>query len=417
LGKLIGKKEGITSIAVTHRAIIKIRMAKLRKRNINLDVKKPNLHKYQLIILPNLHPTKNIKKFLSVVNFANFTEGKDTRMKRLIAVVIIVLSVKAAAFAQQGLQPTIAAMRWGADYKLHVKLANDSDYVVDVRGLYHTGKDLFIDTTNNSATYYPVTLDKEFVDYIKSKRIYNDESKADSLTQPSYKTLWSALHGNLGGGYIHFINCMVYALESQNLRLTDPILMRPVTKWKPKPMTQSYKRTRKWTYYYPNTQQLAHKEYKLRKKAGDLKDLQGVPQPFIDLFLSTNQSDYDKMVANRRMREVAQIDLVKLLLGAKYLGEDQIRYISSRVLIAVLKYNVNTMPSVIIFDDYNAAVALSLGVDGYKIEKIVYSDGEVVTGSELEGRTELIEALIKRINEANDRVFRKKLQLYYQRKK
>lgn len=338
-------------------------------------------------------------------------------MKRLISVVIIILTAIAIAYAQHGLQPTISAMRWGADYKLHVKLANDSDYVVDVRGLYHTGKDLFIDTTDNSATYYPVTLDKEFVDYIKSKRIYNDESSTDSLTQTSYKTLWSALHGNIGGGYIHFINCMVYALESQNLRLSDPILMRPATKWKPKPMTQSYKRTRKWTYYYPNTQQLALKEYKLRKREGDLKDLQGVPQPFIDLFLSTSQSDYDRMVANRGMREVAQIDLVKLLLGAKYLGEDQIRYISSRVLIAVMKYNVNTMPSVIIFDDYNAAVALSLGVNGYKIEKIVYSDGEVVSGSELEGRTELIEALIKRINEANERVFRKKLQIYYQKKK
>jgi hypothetical protein len=321
------------------------------------------------------------------------------------------------AFAQQGLQPTIAAMRWGADYNLHVRLANDSDYVVDVRGLYHTGKDLFIDTTDNSATYYPVTLDREFVDYIKSKRIYSDDPKADSARQTSYKTLWSALNANLGGGYIHFINCMIYALESQNLRLTDPILMRPSTKWKPKPMTSTYKRTRKWTYYFPNTQQLAHKEYKVRKREGDLRDLQGVPQPFIDLFLATSQADYEKMLANRRMREVAQIDLVKLLLGAKYLGEDQIRYISSRVLIAVMKYNVNTMPSVIIFDDYNAAVALSLGVNGYKIEKIVYSDGEVVSGSELEGRTELIEALIKRINEANERVFRKKLQLYYQRKK
>ncbi|MEW5847117.1 MAG: hypothetical protein AB1777_12745 [Bacteroidota bacterium] len=337
-------------------------------------------------------------------------------MKRLISVVIIAL-ITFNAFAQQGLQPTIAAMRWGADYKLHVRLANDSDYVVDVRGLYHTGRDLFIDTTDNSATYYPVTLDKEFVDYIKSKRIYSDDPKADSARQTSYKTLWSALNANLGGGYIHFINCMVYALESQNLRLTDPILMRPSTKWKPKPMTSTYKRTRKWAYYYPNTQQLAHKEYKIRKREGDLKDLQGVPQSFIDLFLTTSQTDYEKMLANRRMREVAQIDLVKLLLGAKYLGEDQIRYISSRVLIAVMKYNVNTMPSVIIFDDYNAAVALSLGVNGYKIEKIVYSDGEVVSGSELEGRTELIEALIKRINEANERVFRKKLQLYYQKKK
>ncbi len=117
------------------------------------------------------------------------------------------------------------------------------------------------------------------------------------------------------------------------------------------------------------------------------------------------------------MREVAKIDLVRLLLGAKYLAEDQIRYISSRVLMAFLKYNVNTMPSVIIFDDYNAAVALSLDFDGYKIDKIIYSDGEVISGTELEGRTQLIEALIKRINEANERVFRKNFQLYYHKKR
>ena len=31
-------------------------------------------------------------------------------------------------------------------------------YVMDVKGLYHTGKNLFIDTTDKSTTYYPVTL-------------------------------------------------------------------------------------------------------------------------------------------------------------------------------------------------------------------------------------------------------------------
>lgn len=341
---------------------------------------------------------------------------KPVRKTRVLLTFLIYLLFIASnwANAQQGLQPTITGMRWGADYKLHVKLANDSDYVVDVRGLYHTGKNLFVDTTDNAATYYPVNLDREFVDYIKGKRIY-DNAQSDSTSKQSYKTLWAALNGNLGGGYIHFINCLVYALESQNLRLTDPILTRPVTKWKPKPTTPSYRRTRKWTFYVPVDQKLAHNEYKKRLRANDLKNLQGVPQSFIDLFLNTSQTEYDDMVRMRMNHKVAQIDLVKLLLGAKYLGEDQIRYISSRVLIAVMKYGINAMPSVIIFDDYNAAVALSLGMDGYKIEKIVYSDGEEVSGTELEGRTELIEALIKRINEANKRVFRTKLQLYYQK--
>ncbi|HPD95109.1 MAG: hypothetical protein H6537_07335 [Bacteroidales bacterium] len=336
------------------------------------------------------------------------------KAKLLTAILIIV-----APFAfSQGLQPTISAMKWGADYNLHIKLGNDSAYVVDVRGLYHTGKNVFIDTTDNSTTYYPVTLDREFVDYIKSKKLDSpEEQKNDTAKTINLKTLWSALNESLGGGYIHFINCLVYSMESQSLNLNDPIFKRPVTKWKPKPITQSYKRTRKWEYYFPNTQQLAQKEYKLRKKENDLRDLQGVPARFIDLFLNTSQSNYEKLVKEKKNNMVAQIDLVRILLGAKYLGEDQIRHIRSRVISAVMRYNVNTLPSIIIFDDYNAAVALSLDMNGYKIDRIVYSDGEVVSGDELKGRTELIENLIKTINEANERVFRKKLQLYYQKKR
>lgn len=319
--------------------------------------------------------------------------------------------------SQNELQPTITAMKWGIDYKLHVRLANDSAYVVDVKGLYHTGKDLFIDTTNNSATYYPVTLDKEFVDYIKSKKIDTSDSlsQADSNHTTSYKTLWSALHYNLGGGYIHFVNCLIYSLESQNLKLSDPIFRRPTTKWKPSPVTQSYKRTRKWGYFYPDNQKLAQKEYRLRLNENDMKDLQGVPVQFINLFLSTSEKQYESMIRQQKNREVAQIDLVRLLLGARYLNDDQIRHISNRVISAVLKYNVNTLPSIIIFDDYNAAVALTLDMNGYRIDRIVYSDGEVISGKELEGRTAIIDGLIKNINEANERVFQKKLQLYYQK--
>ncbi|BDX37458.1 hypothetical protein CYCD_08130 [Tenuifilaceae bacterium CYCD] len=309
-------------------------------------------------------------------------------------------------------------MRWGSDYKLHVKLSNDSAFVMDVKGLYHTGKNLFIDSTDKSATYYPVSLDKEFIDYIKNKKIeeQGDTVKTDSL-KTSYKTLWSATHTNIGGSYIHFVNCLVYSLESQQLKLTDPIFKRPITDWKPNPMTDTYKRTHKWEYYYPSTQRLAKKEYKQRLKENDLRDLQGVPSRFIELFLETSQSEYEKLISNRKANLVAQIDLVRLLLGSKYLGEDQIRHISGKILAAVVKYNINTMPSVIIFDDYNAAVAMSLGSKGYEIDYIVYSDGETVSGADLAGRTAMIEGLIKNINEANDRVFRKRLQIYYQKVK
>lgn len=335
-------------------------------------------------------------------------------MKRL-GVLILLTSAAVSGLAQQALQPTISAMRWGADYKLHIKMANDSAYVVDVKGLYHTGKNIFTDSTT---TYYPVTLDKEFVDYIKNKKIEEPDSisKLDS-TKISYKTLWSATHTHIGGGYIHFVNCLIYSLESQQLKLTEPIFKRPSTGWKPKPMTKTYKRTRKWEYYYPSNQRLAQREYQLRRKENDLKDLQGVPSRFIRLFLETTEPEYKRMIRENQSQQVTQIDLVRLLLGAKYFGEGQIRHIGARVYSAILKYNVNTLPSIIIFDDFNAAVAMSLNTAGYNIEYIVYSDGEIVPGDELSGRTQMIEGLVKNINEANERVFRKRLQIYYQKVK
>lgn len=319
--------------------------------------------------------------------------------------------------AQAQLQPKISAIRWSADYKLHVKMANDSAYVVDVMGLYHTGNNIFIDTSDVTATYYPVSLDKEFVNYIKSKNLLPTDSIQTDTLKSSSKTLWSAIHADIGGGYIHFVNCLVYALESNPALLNSPIFVRPATKWKPRPMTESYRRTHKWKYYYPSTQKLARKEYKKRLKADDLADLNGVPTRFMDLFLKTSEGEYQRMKLDGKVNQVAQIDLIRILLGAKYLGEAQIRHISSGVISSVLEYNVNSMPSIIIFDDYNAAVAMSLEKRGYKIDRIVYSDGEVVSGKELEGRTEMIEQLIKTINEANERVFQKRLTHYYQRKR
>ena len=60
---------------------------------------------------------------------------------------------------------------------------------------------------------------------------------------------------------------------------------------------------------------------------------------------------------------------------------------------------------------------MSLNSKGYEIDYIVYSDGEINSGADLEGRTAMIEGLIKNINEANERVFRKRLQIYYQKTK
>lgn len=320
-----------------------------------------------------------------------------------------------SALLAQVPQASISNMSWGADYKLHVKLANDSAYVVDVKALYHADGKLFVDTADMAATYYPVALDDEFVNYIKSKNLLSADTQLhDTVSTGNYHTLWSSIHAAIGGAYIHFVNCLVYALEWDTLMLRGPIFKRPVTDWRPDPMTQSFRRTRKWTFYYPSTQKLAKREYRLRRSEGDLADLHGVPNSFIDLFLNTSESRYQRMRKEGKVNQVAQIDLVRILLGAKYLGDAQIRSITNSVTSAVLHYSRRTMPSIIIFDDYKAAVAMSLERDGYKIDRIVYSDGEVAGRRELDGRTELIEKLIKTINEANERVFQKRLGVYYQ---
>lgn len=336
-------------------------------------------------------------------------------MKRFCISMLCMFAL-ATASAQNAGQPKISEMKWGLDYNLHVKLANDTNYVMDVRGLYHTGKNLFIDTTDQSTTYYPVKLDGEFIQYIKNQKLSgSDDSKVDSTQKSDPKTLWSALHKALGGGYVHFVNCLIYTLESNQLFLTDPIMKRPVSDWKPKPMTESFKRTRKWAFYIPYDQKAAKKEYKKRKADNDLKDLAGIPATFIDLFYKTNQKQYDQYKVEQKKQIVSQIDIVRLMLGAKYLGKEQIQYIQSKVQTAILRYNINTLPSVIIFDDYNAAVSMTLDNSGYKIGYIVFRDQSSISKEESDIRHQKIEKMVMAVNEANERVFKKRLQNYYQK--
>jgi uncharacterized protein YdcH (DUF465 family) len=337
-------------------------------------------------------------------------------MKTLYTSIFLVL-LSILSDAQNTAQPTISEMKWGLDYNLHIKLANDTNYVVDVRGLYHTGKNLFIDTTDQSTTYYPVSLDNEFIQFLKDQKLAGkDEVKYDSTAVSLNRTLWASLHSSIKGGYVHFINCLIYTLESNKVFLTDPIMRRPTSNWKPKPITKTFRRTHKWEYYIPYDQKIARKEYRLRKRDNDLKDLQGVPSNFIELFQNTSQKQYEKYRADEKRQTVSQIDLVRLLLGAKYLGKDQIQYIQSKVLTSVLRYNINSLPSVIIFDDYNAAVSMTLDNTGYKIGYVVFRDQASMSPNDYENRFRKIELLIKAVNDANDRVFKKRLEKYYQKK-
>jgi hypothetical protein len=335
---------------------------------------------------------------------------------RTIKLSILLMFVCTYINAQQTPQNRISEMKWGLDYNLHIKLSNDTNYVMDVRGLYHTGKNLFIDTTDQSTTYYPVPLDNEFIQYLKDQKLNGkDDVRLDSTIAGQPKTLWASLHGSIGGGYVHFINCLIYALESNQLYLTDPIMRRPASSWKPKPMTKTFKRTHRWEYYIPYDQKLAKKEFRKRKSEDDLKDLQGIPLSFIELFMNTSQKQYEKYRQDQKKQIVSQIDIVRLLLGAKYLGKEQIQYIQSKVQTAVLRYNLNTLPSVIIFDDYNAAVSMTLDNTGYKIGYIVFRDQSSISSEETADRFKKIELLIKAVNDANERVFKKRLQNYYQK--
>ncbi len=304
----------------------------------------------------------------------------------------------------------IQSMRWERDYKLYLELDNDSNYVMDIKELHHSAPSM--EKGNRDYTYYPVRLGEEFVNQLKNQQFAPDTSKHDTI-QITENTLWSAIHYSIGGGWVHFINTLHYSLEKGALDIAAPLMKRPESKWKPNPVTESYKRTKKWDYYVPVNHRLALKEYKIRKEEGSLGDLQDVPEEFIQLFLDTSPYKYRKMRDNGDRKQLAKIDLVKLLLGAKYLGKAQIKYIKGMVLRSFNEYTENQLPSVIILDNYQAAVAMNLNTKGYEVEKIVFANQKEMTPFEIESKTARIKGLIDHINQVNKEMFERKLGNYY----
>jgi hypothetical protein len=105
--------------------------------------------------------------------------------------------------------------------------------------------------------------------------------------------------------------------------------------------------------------------------------------------------------------------MVRLLVGANYLGQEQIDFIRAAVSRSVMQYAINSLPSVIIFDDFGAAVAMTLNDDGYKIDKVVFNHEETLSPEEINQRLALMEGIIKKVNEVNKKVFEKNLKKYY----
>ena len=311
----------------------------------------------------------------------------------------------------------ISSMRWGADFNIHIIFSNDSTSILDVRGLYHSTSTMpQMAVGAEEVTYYPVTLDPDFVGALKDKRLetFGDDTTVKFSDTVRATTLWSALHNEIGGGYIHFINCLIYSLESKSLNLYSPFYRRPKSNWKPKPMTESYKRTCKWEYYCPDNQKLAQKEYYLKEKKGELGDIRLLPKSFIDLFLNTNQKQYEQLIAAGETNKVAIIDMIRLLVAANYLGMDQITLIQGAVSRSIIKYSMNSLPSVIIFDDFGAAVAMTLEHEGYKIDNVVFNHQEELTEEEISQRMQLMQGVIRQVNAVNKKIFERNLKSYYQ---
>lgn len=331
-------------------------------------------------------------------------------MKRII----IFLSILLCSLISRAQNPTgnsfIKDMQWGVDYRIHLTLFNDSNYTINLEDMVHSNMNTN-DTTLGNFVYYPVMLARDFVDRLKStkQQELNSIGKANPSEDKKPMTLWSGLHSSLGGGWVHFINCLEYSIEMRYLSITAPLMERPKTKWKPNPVTESYKRTRKWKYYVPVDQRQAHKEYARKSRENQLDNLRDVPKNFIKLFLETNNREYKKIVAAHDYKKLAQIDLVKLLLGANYLGEPQISYIKTMVLKSVLQYSFNQLPTVIVFDDLDAAVIMSLNETGYNLEQVVFRNDSQLSFETRNERLNKINLNIKAINKINQKIFQEQL--------
>jgi hypothetical protein len=340
---------------------------------------------------------------------------KTSFMKKRGLLLVFLLSTFCVIAQTPSGKSFIRDMQWEADDRIHLTLFNDSGYYMKVKDIIHANT-IENDTLVKDFVYYPVMLARDFVDKLNQAKIKETTVNTDEVpaTIPSKPlTLWSALHESIGGGWVHFINCLLYSLETNYVSLTAPLMERPKTKWKPDPETETYKRTQNWKYYVPVDQKQAQKEYRLKEKAGQLAGLHDVPTEFIKLFFETSNREYQKIIKSNDIRKQARIDLVKLLLGANYLGEAQISYIKSMVKKAVLKYSYNQLPTVIVYDNMDAAVVLSLNESGYNLEKLVFLDAQSLSDDEKQTRQQKIESTIFIINRRNQQIFEERLRKFY----
>ena len=326
--------------------------------------------------------------------------------KRIFAAFLLVLFFYPSSRGQKPvILPEVDEIKWELDYGIYLRMTNDSAYQYDIRELFHV-KDEKMQATSEFVLY-PVNLGEEYVYGIAAL------NQGEYIPATPFRTLWAALHASVGGGWVHFNNCLLYALETRYIDLTAPLMKRAATTWKPDPVTESWRRTRHWEYYMPVDQKQAKREYRIRKRNNELGDIKSIPPSFIDLFLHTNSHEYRLMKKRNETKKTAQIELVKLMLGVNYLGEAQILYLRSSVLNAFKNYSANKLPTVIIFDAFNAAAVMSLDTQGYKIDGIAFRNSGSLTVAEADEKKTRIQAIIDDINTYNRNQFMKRLDSYY----
>ena len=331
--------------------------------------------------------------------------------KTVFAGVLMFLAIYSSPGQNMINQPAIREMRWSGNYELYIFLSDDSTIVLNTKDLPHA-QNLLEGSHQDQLTLLPVGLDNGYVHFLQK------QAGAGILSDTAVKsarpvTLWSSLHESLGGGYVHFIRCLQYALETGYLDLKSPLMKRPETKWRPRPATETWKHTRKWKYYTPDNQKYAIKEYKLQQHEGKAEVLAGIPEEMISAFLNTSDRDYEKMEQKKNFRKKAEIDLIRLLLGSPYLGKVQISYIRTMVMKSVTQFSAFRLPAVIIMDEYNAAVVMSLDERGYRVEQIVFSDDSSLDAETRLGRIQAINNFTAEINQRNNQVFENRLKKYF----
>ena len=101
-------------------------------------------------------------------------------MKKLI-IICLSLLVSFQFVYSQGIEE----MQWDKDFQIHITLANDSNYILDIKELHHTD---VAEDGSSSFTYLPTRLETDFVNKLKQTEVDTNSLNQEDILN-SNKTL------------------------------------------------------------------------------------------------------------------------------------------------------------------------------------------------------------------------------------